>query len=141
MSMDSSDQWLAEFTYFWIGLVSFEIVISCFYTISKNGRPISKMDKKFKGVTRVTLIIVILATIYYFGENILHQPIVKNMTEKLGNTNFPLAVFSVSFFAFYTAKVMFNSDKKHKMVVSSLSITLVSLGIAILMFVNGNKLW
>ena len=132
-------QALADFSYFWFGLISFELVISFFYKFTKDGRPIARWDHRFKGTTSVITVIIIIGALYYFGDVFLHDYIV-TLFASLDITTFPLAIFSISFFAFYTTKIMLRNKAGHPAMKAIISICIISAIATVLLFINGNKI-
>src|SRR5690242_8232846 len=118
---------LAGFTYFWFSLISFEIVISFFYTIDSGGQVRSTFSHHYQSTWRFIAMLVVLAFMYYIGENFLHQPIV-NYLNTLQNTLLPLSVLSIAFFAFYSTKVMISRIWRNPVTMATLSISIISFG-------------
>jgi hypothetical protein len=131
---------LGGFIYFWFGLVSFEIVISFFYTMDEDGHVRSTFDNEYQTTWKVISMFLIIGGLYYLGENFLHQPIV-NYLNTLQNTLYPLAILSVSFVAFYSTKIMLGRKWGHPVTITTLVVTALSFVISLYMFFNGNKLF
>ena len=86
------DEGLGGFAYFFLGFVSFTIVVSFFFKITRNQRPITRIGNRFASTEKFVLIILVLAFLYYIGENFLHAPIVNFFNNNLQNAGIPLAV-------------------------------------------------
>ncbi|TSA16833.1 MAG: hypothetical protein D4R72_05975 [Nitrosopumilales archaeon] len=132
---------LGGLIYFFLGIFSFEVVVSFFFTFSSNGRPISTVTNRFEGTQKFVMVFLILAFLYYIGENFLRAPIIDFFNSKLTAELIPLSVFSVTILAFYSVKVMINSRTTNPTVLLTGGVSLLTICISIYMVLNGNKLF
>jgi len=132
---------LANFTYYFFGLILLEVITSMFYRL--HGGTIRARSylggNSFRRTSPFIISIVIIAFSYYVAERLFQEQIVEELIQ-LEKTLLPLSILSVSFFAFYATKVWLNRRWRFHTTIITLGISLLSLGFSILMFYNNNEL-
>lgn len=131
---------LADFTYFYFGLVALEIFVSIFFQFGNN----NTITWRFGGnqfIKTTTLIsgFVIISYVYYMGDKLL-EPLIIEKLVSLELSLIPLSVLSISFSVFYLVKVILERRWMFRPILALLSTMIVSLLITIVMVLNDNSI-